>query len=43
MSAFGLKVLLRVLLPYTFGLLFSYIGFRNIFRANRKTFGDFFI
>ena len=42
MSAFGLKVLLRVLLPYTFGLLFSYIGFRNIFRANRKTFGDFF-
>lgn len=32
MSAFGLKILLRVLIPYTFGLFFAGVGIKRVLK-----------
>lgn len=36
MSKFGMKILLRVLAPYTFGLYFIYVGIKGILKKDNK-------
>lgn len=32
MSAFGVKILTRILIPYTFGIFFAYFGGRKLLK-----------